>query len=223
MTHMKKLALLLALAPLLAAAQAAPPPAARAAPPALQPGQPGPPDQLDPARLEKLQRRMKLALTLGLAEALQLDDAAALKLSGQIEKFTPRRMATAQQMRDSVQVLRRSAKGDKVPAGDVDGAITRLLDARAQMQALDREVVTTVTRDLPPEKRARAVLFLAKFHQRAMQELRHGGHGHGGPGGPGMGPGGPGMGPGPHGPGPGALGMNDADDGWDDGAGDDAS
>jgi hypothetical protein len=221
MTHMKKLALLLALAPLLAAAQSAPPPAARSAPPALQPGQPGPPDQLDPVRLEKLQRRMKLALSLGLSEALQLDDAAALRISGQIEKFTPRRMATAQQMRDSVQVLRRSAKGDKVPAGDVDGAITRLLDARAQMQALDREVVTTVTRDLPPEKRARAVLFLAKFHQRVMQELRPGGHGRGGLGGPC----GPGMGPdahGPHGPGPGTLGMNAADDGWDDGAGDDA-
>jgi hypothetical protein len=121
-------------------------------------------------------------------------------------------------MRDAVQVLRRSAKGDKLPAADVDGAITRLLDARSQMQGLDREVVTTVTRELPAEKRARAVLFLAKFHQRMMQEMRPGGRGRGPGMGPGMGPGG-GRGPGA-GPGPGLLGMN-ADADLDDGAGDD--
>jgi hypothetical protein len=203
MDDMKKLALLLALVPLLASAENAP---------MTGPG------QMDPARMEKMHRRMQLALTLGLAETLQLDDAAALKVRGQIEKFTPRRMAIAQQMRDSVQVLRRSAKGEKVATADVDGAITRLLDARAQMQALDREVVTTVTKDLAPEKRARAVLFLAKFHQRMMQEMRHGGRGRGpgGHGGPGMGPGGPGMDRDP-----GQVGMNDADGDWDDGAGDD--
>jgi len=202
---MKKIALLLALAPLLAGAQASPPPADRPAAPTAQPGAPGP---MDPARMEKMHRRMQLALTLGLAETLQLDDAAALKVRGQIEKFTPRRMAAAQQMRDSVQVLRRAAQGEKVAAADVDAAITRLLDARAQMQAVDRELVTTVTKDLPAEKRARAVLFLAKFHQRMMQEMR--------PGGRGPGPCGPGMGPGCMGMGPGALGMNGPEGGWDD-------
>jgi hypothetical protein len=192
MDQMRKLALLLAMAPLLASAQATPPPAPP--PPASRPAptQPGPAGPVDPARLEKLQRRMQLALTLGLAEALQLDDAAALKVKGQIDKFSPRRMAAALQMRDSVQVLRRSASGEKLAPADVDGAIARLLDARAQMQGLDRELVTTVTRDLPPEKRARAVLFLARFHQRMMQELRPGGRG-GAPGGPG-GAGGPGKG-----------------------------
>jgi hypothetical protein len=212
---MKKLALLLALAPLLATAQTPLPPASRPAGPMMHHEEDGPPGPMDPARREKMQRRMQLALTLGLAEALQLDDASALKVRGQIEKFTPRRMAAGAQMRDSVQVLRRSAKGDKVAAADVDAAITRLLDARAQMQVLDREVVVTITRDLPPEKRARAVLFLAKFHQRMMEELRPGGRGHRGPGGPG-GPGGSGMGSGPHGAGPGQLGMNGADGDWDD-------
>jgi hypothetical protein len=195
MDVMKKLALLLALVPLLASAENGP---------MMQSG------QMDPARMEKMHRRMQLALTLGLAEALQLDDAAALKVRGQIEKFTPRRMAVAQQMRDSVQLLRRSAKGEKVAAADVDAAITRLLDARGQMQALDREVVTTVTKDLAPEKRARAVLFLAKFHQRMMRDMR-GGHRDRGPGmerGPGMDRG--------HG----ELGRNDGDGDWDDGAGD---
>jgi hypothetical protein len=210
--HMKMLALLLALAPMLASAQSQPPPSGRPEGASLRHEDRDGPGGMDPARQEKLHRRMQLALTLGLAEALQLDDAAALKVRGQIEKFTPRRMAAAQQMRDSVQVLRRSARGDQVTTGDVDAAITRLLDARGQMQALDREVVTTVTRDLPPEKRARAVLFLAKFHQRMMQELRPEAHGH-------RGPGRPGAGPGPMGPGP--MGMNDADGDWDDGSGGD--
>jgi hypothetical protein len=220
--HMKKLALLLALAPLLASAQTPPSSPARPAGPMMHHEEDGPSGPMDPARKEKLQRRIQLALTLGLAEALQLDDAAALKVRGQIEKFSPRRMAAAEQMRDSVQVLRRSAKGDKVPAAEVDAAITRLLDARAQMQVIDRELVTTITRDLPPEKRARGVLFLAKFHQRMMEELRPGGHGRRGPGGPG-GLGGPGAGPGRHGPG--QVGMNEADldAGWDDGAGGDES
>lgn len=229
---MKKFPLLLALAPLLASAQStpAPLPTTRPVAPMAQPVQPGPSGQMNPERMERLRRRMQLALTLGLAEALQLDDAAALKVRGQIEKFAPRRMAAMAQMRDSVQVLRRSANGEKVAAAEVDAAIGKLLDARAQVQLVDREVVTTVTRDLAPEKRARAVLFLAQFHKRVMQELRPGGRGHGGPGGPGMGPGGQGKGPGPHGPGPGgpgmgpgpgALGMNDAAGDWNDGAGDD--
>jgi hypothetical protein len=214
---MKKLAMLLALAlaPMLASAQAGPPPpGARMPDPAVEAGPRGPRGPMDPERMERMRRRMQLALTLGLAEALQLDDAAALKVRGQIEKFAPRRMAAMTQMRDSVQLLRRSAKGEKLAAGDVDAAIARLLDARAQMQAVDREVVTTVTKDLAPEKRARAVLFLAQFHKRVMQELRPGGRGRGGPGGPGMGPG-------PHGPGPGALGMNSVEGDWEDGSGDD--
>jgi hypothetical protein len=89
------------------------------------------------------------------------------------------------------------------------------------VQAVDRDVVNTVTKDLAPEKRARAVLFLAQFHKRVMQELRPGGRGRGGPGGPGMGPGPHGPGPGGPGMGPGALGMNDAEGDWDDGSGDD--
>jgi hypothetical protein len=187
----------------------------------VEAGPRGPRGQLDPERMEKMRRRMQLALTLGLAEALQLDDAAALKVRGQIEKFAPRRMAAMTQMRDSVQVLRRSAKGEKVAAAEVDAAIVKLLDARAQVQAVDRDVVNTVTKDLAPEKRARAVLFLAQFHKRVMQELRPGGHGRGGPGGPGMGPGPHGPGPGGPGMGPGALGMNDAEGDWEDGSGDD--
>jgi hypothetical protein len=75
----------------------------------------------------------------------------------------------------------------------VDQALARLHDARAQVQVLDKEFVGAVTRDLSPQKKARAVLFLGKFHARMM---RHGPmDGRAGPHGPGHGPG-RGMGPG---------------------------
>ena len=162
-----------------------------------------------------MQKRMKLARTLGLAEALDLDAPAALKLGETIGKFDDRRIAAHKQLRDSRDVLRRAAQGEKVAAAEVDQAIQKALDARAQLQTVDREVVATVTKDLTPEKKARAVLFLSKF-QRHFQGrgpgmgpgMMHGGHGgdmgpghrggRGGRGGPDGG--GFGMGPGPGGP-----------------------
>ncbi|ACG75122.1 conserved hypothetical protein [Anaeromyxobacter sp. K] len=164
---------------------------------------------------ERMERRMRLTRTLGLAEALDLEPEQALKLGQQVAKFDEKRLALHRQMHDAHQVLRRAAQGEKVSAGEVDQAIKTALDARAQMQALDRDVVATVTKDLSPEKRARAVLFLERFQGRfgpgmgpGMMKFRRGGRG------PGMGNG-PGMGPGMgmmHGPGPGCLGMADDDD-----------
>jgi hypothetical protein len=218
-------AALAAALPLAGLAQAAKPP------PAPQQGQGtgqgGP--RGDPERREK---RMRLARTLGLAEALDLDAAQALKLGEAVSKFDERRLAAHRQARDARQVLRRAAQGESVSAAEVDQAISRVLEARTHIQAVDREIVATVTKDLTPEKKARAVLFLSKFQRRFGAEM---GHGHGGKGrgghgmrGRGMGPGGMGaeggrmgMGPGPgFGPGPGQMmgppdgGMGDGD--WDD-------
>ncbi|HET7826321.1 MAG TPA: hypothetical protein VFK90_13380 [Anaeromyxobacter sp.] len=217
---MKKLIALLAAIPIAAFAQGGPPG-----------GGPGPgrgqgrgPGPNGPAEAQAMQKRARLALTLGLATTLDLDDAQALRLSDTVGKFSERRRAIHEQVRDARQALRKAAQGEKVAAADVDQAIAKILDGRAQIQALDRELVTTVTKDLSPEKKARAVLFLSRFERR---------FGRGGPGmhGPGMhmqpgmmrGPGGPGMrgGPttgmemGPMGPGAMAGGSNGPDD-WDD-------
>lgn len=145
----------------------------------------------DPARME---RRMRLVRTLGLAEALDLDEAQALKLGQAVAKFDDRRLAAHKQMQEAHQVLRRAASGEKVSAADVDQAIKRGLDARAQMDAIDRDVVNVVTKDLSPEKRARAVLFLARLHSRfghgaGMMMREHRMMMRGGGRGMGMGPG----------------------------------
>jgi hypothetical protein len=192
---MKKLLMLLVLTPIIALAHegggSAPNPAPE-------------PRGWSPEAAQRMQKRTQLALTLGLAEALDLNEAQALKVRDQLEKLSPRRQAAYKQLRESVQVLRRSAKGEKVAAPEVDQALTRLLEARDQLQALDRELVTTVTRDQPPDKRARAVLFLARFQQHALQRA-----GSAARRGMGRGPMGPGMGPGRGARGDGPLGMVD--------------
>jgi hypothetical protein len=154
----------------------------------------------DPAGVERVEKRMRLARTLGLAEALDLDAPQALKLGEAISRFDDRRLAAHKQLFDARQVLRRAAQGEKVAPAEVDQAIQRSFEARAQVQAIDKETWGAISKDLSPEKRARALLFLEKFRGRFGP--RHGG--------PGMGPGmmrGRGMGPGP-GPGMGAgMGM----------------
>jgi hypothetical protein len=138
---------------------------------------------------EMMQRRARLALTLGLATALDLDEAHALRLGDTVAKFTDRRRAVHEQLRDARQTLERAAQGEKVSGQEVDQAIAKILDGRAQIQAIDRELVQAVTKDLPPDKKARAVLFLGKFQRHfgrgaGMHMMMR--RGPGGPGGPGM-------------------------------------
>lgn len=137
----------------------------------------------DPAHAEK---RMRLARTLGLAEALDLDTAAALKLGDQLAKFDERRKPVRKQAAEAREVLRAAAQGGKAGAAEVDAAIAKLLDARTQMQAIDREMIQAITRDLSPERKARAALFLGTFRDRIERRAMRL---HRGPGaGPGMGP-----------------------------------
>ncbi len=175
----------LLLLPLVAVAEAP----KKDAPPAAGPAQP------DQARVEK---RMRLARTLGLAEVLDLDTAQALKLGETLARFDDRRKAARNQAMAATDLLRDAAQGNASPrptAADVDGAIVKLLDARAQLQAIDREMLQAITRDLSPEQKARAALFLGRFRQSIERHMWMRGMGPGAAGGPGAGQG-PGMGAG---------------------------
>jgi hypothetical protein len=123
---------------------------------------------------EKMEKRMRLARTLGLAEALDLEPAQALKLGEAVARFDEKRLALHRQVRDARDVLRRAARGDEVKPAEIDQAIQRTVEARLQLHAIDRDVLATVTKDLPPEKKARAALFLEKFQGRfgPARELR---------------------------------------------------
>jgi len=179
---MRKLAALVAIAfPL--AALAAPQP----------PGPPGAPDA--EARRERMQKRMRLARTLGLAEALDLNEAEALKLRETLAKVDARREPVVMQAREAMEQVRKAAQGDAAAQKGLDDALKRLRDARGQMQALRDETFQAVTKDLAPDRKARAALFLMRFQKRmgGVGPMREGREGHfRGPHGPGGG-----RGPGP--------------------------
>jgi hypothetical protein len=165
-------------------------------------------------------KRARLALTLGLAEALDLDEAQTLKLREVVDRFTQRRQPLMVQQHEAMQVLRDAATAEKADGAAVDQALARLQEARAQALAADKDFFAAVTKDLGAQKKARAALFLGRMHGRMGR--------HGGPGGPG-GPGGRGHQgmkgmegmhgqanpPGDMGPGPGDL-LGLADDDLDD-------
>jgi hypothetical protein len=146
------------------------------------------PEQAEAARTE---RRMRLARTLGLAEVLDLDPAQALKLGDTLASFDDRRKAARNQALAATDLLRDAARGSATPrptSAAVDGAIGKLLDARAQLQAIDREMLQAITRNLSPEQKARAALFLGRFRESVERHMWMRGMA-GGPGGPGPGDG----------------------------------
>ncbi len=211
---MRKSLLVIALMPALALAQAsggtkdkaAQDKAAKTAPatPPYGPGRGwGPGAALDnPEALARIEKRVRLAATLGITEALDLDEKGAMKMRDIFAKDIEKRAAVMKQLRDNMAIVRNAARGDTAAAGQVDGALTKLRDARAQIQKIDDETFQAVTAGLTPEKKAKAALFLARFHERGRR-IAMGGRGGFGPGGPGMhGPGGPGMGGPGYGPGP---------------------
>jgi hypothetical protein len=208
---MRKVLIAALVFPLAAFAQAGrPPPQPQTPPQGAQQGQPpgpgaeprgrGPGRDMGPGRAdpERMERRMRVARTLGLAEALDLEPAAAVKLTEQLAKSDEKRSAIHKQLVDANQTLRRAATGEKVTAAEVDQAIQRMFAARGQLEAIDRDAAQALVKDLTPDKRARAVLFLERF-QRHFAAAAHGMGGRGG-----MRRGGMGMGPGPMG---GGMGM----------------
>jgi Spy/CpxP family protein refolding chaperone len=197
---MKKTLFLLLVLPLAAVAQTAPG------------AGPGPGPGPSPEKAERMEKRASLALVLGLSEALELDSTQALKLRDTIAKFQDRRLAAHRAHAEARQAIREIARTGKADAKQVDAALKKAQDSSAQLETVRRETFAAVSKDLSPEQRARAYLFLSRFEDRfgpGMGMHRggpKGGRGHGpgmgpGMGGPGMGRGGmgmmgPGMGPG---------------------------
>jgi len=173
-------ATLAAALPLAAVAQAGPGPGEGAGPgpggmgPGMMRGQGGPGG---PGAGPHDHRRAKLALTLGLAEALDLDDAQALKLRGVVDQFEAKRAPLMQQQQEAMKAVRQAADAEKPDAAGVDQSVAKLLEARDRLHALDRELVQAIVKDLPAQKKARAVLFLGRFHQRMQKRMGPAGRG----------------------------------------------
>jgi len=164
---------------------------------AAGPGGPGGPrgPGADPAdKRDHMEKRMHIALVLGIAEALDLNEAEGLRMADRIRSFEDKRKPLRTEMADSMKVLRDAATGDQAALGQVDQATARLLDNRAKLAVLDKDMFAALSKDLTPQRRAQLALFLANFQRHAK-------------GGPGMGMGGMGRGRGMgRGMGPGAMG-----------------
>jgi hypothetical protein len=166
----KKLILLMAMAPALALA--APKEVAHGPGAGM-----GGPD--DPAKLERAQKRMRLARVLGLAEALDLDDVGAMKAREILARYDGKCTSLRRQMRDGLRVLHQAAHGDQAAIAQVDATLQRIRETRGQLQTYNAEMFNELTQGLTPDKKARAALFLARFELRAAQMMWRGGPGHG--------------------------------------------
>ncbi len=173
----------------------------------------GPPGKADAdARFEQMEKRMRLARSIGVAETLGLDENQAVKVNAVMARFDEQRKPLMRQIHDNMQLLHRAAGGDAAAQGGVDKAVTTIFDARAKLQAVDREMFQALSKDLASQQKAKLAVFFAHFAGRFGAGMGHGP----GPGmGPGMGRGwgqgqgwgpGRGMGPRPGGPGPGGPG-----------------
>ena len=121
---------------------------------------------------ERIERRLRMARSLGLAEALDLDEAGTARLNAILAPFDARKKALLEGVRGDVRTLRQAARrGDPRALAAVDGAVQRLFEARAAVIALDPEMFAAASKGMPPEQVARMALFFAQFRQRFGMEL----------------------------------------------------
>ncbi len=124
-----------------------------------QGGQP----QNEAAKRESVQKRIRLMRIIGLADALNLDEAQALSLVKAMRPYDERRRDLQAQIAQANRVLKQAAEGDASAAGHVDQATQIILDARVQIAANNRDMFNAIGRDLSPEQRAKMALFFARF------------------------------------------------------------
>lgn len=132
---------------------------------------------------EEREKRMRMMLVVGLADALELNESEALRLADRVKGFDEKRRPLREQMHDAMKTLKAAADNDAKALPQVDAAMAKLLDARTQLASMDKEMFLSVSKDLSPQKKAKLGLFLAKFHHEARGGFMKGGKGRFGHGG----------------------------------------
>lgn len=129
----------------------------------------GPPPE-ERARVEK---KMRMLRVVDLADRLDLDEKAALKLSETMDRFAEKRQKMHQEMEKHREVVERAAQGDSDALKGLDGAVRQFLDLRKRMGDVDLEEWIALGQGLSAQKQARLALFLAewpRFVQKMMRE-----------------------------------------------------
>lgn len=155
---------------------AAPPPAGKGAP-GPAPGGWGDGDRGD--RMEAREREARLMYVVTIAEALELNEADAIKLSEKIKVLDEKRRPLRQAMGEAMRAVKDAAEGDQAALGQLDANVAKVLDGRAQMAMLDKELFTSLSQGYPPQKRAKLALALGRLNHE-MKGFKKGRGGRGG-------------------------------------------
>ncbi len=126
-------------------------------------GGPGGKGALDPERAEQFHRQAHLRAVVALSEALELNEAEALKLSERLKGFEERRRPLRAGMFEAMKSLRDAADGEAGAQAQVDASVQRVLDGRTQLAALDKELYAALSQGLTPQKKAKLALTLGQL------------------------------------------------------------
>ncbi len=117
------------------------------------------------------QRVQRMMAMVGIAEALELSDAEALKVAETFKGFEERRRPIRQAMGLAMRTIKEAAEGDVAAQSQVDANVKLVLDGRAQMAQLDRDLFQALAVGQSPQKKAKLAVFIANFGQE-MQKLK---------------------------------------------------
>lgn len=114
-------------------------------------------------RFEEKAKEMHLKAVVTISEALELKEADALKLSEKLKGFEERRRPLRLTMFTAMKAVRDAADGDAAALATIDANVATVLDGRAQMAALDKELYASLAQGLTPQKKARLAMALGQL------------------------------------------------------------
>lgn len=154
---------------------AAPPPGGKGTPRAQGQGKWGGEDREE--RMESREREARLMYVVSISEALELTEPEALKLSEKLRVIEEKRRPLRQAMGEAMRSLKDAADNDATALTQVDANVQKILDGRAQMAAMDKELFSSLSQGYSPQKRAKLALVLGRLNHemKGFKKGRHGG------------------------------------------------
>jgi hypothetical protein len=132
--------------------------------------------QLEAPRAQVVQRqralaRVRMMKVVGLAEALDLNEAQALQMAEVMRRYDERKAPLQVQNAEAAKVIKRASEGDSAAIAQLDRAIQTMFNNRVQVQKLELEMMDELGRNLPAQQRAKLMIFFVRFaeEQQAIQ------------------------------------------------------
>ena len=122
-------------------------------------------------RFEEKAQEFHLKAVVAISEALELKEAESLKLSEKLKGFEARRQPLRLEMFKAMKAVKDASDGDAAALANIDANVATVLDGRAQMAALDKELYASLAQGLTPQKKAKLAM--------ALGQLSREGHGMG--------------------------------------------